>query len=76
MFRKAARIVAPFAVGTVAGLLAAMLVFGVQVAIKTIIPVIVGIAAAFAAALYIAKRESGGMKGKGNHAETDRCNGE
>ena len=56
MFRKALKLTAPFAVGTIAGLLFAVLVFGTEVAVKTIIPVVVGILSAFAAALFFAKK--------------------
>ncbi len=54
MLKKALKKTAPFAAGIVAGFLFAVLVFGVQAAVKTIIPVVIGVAVAFVANLYFA----------------------
>ena len=55
MFRKALKTIAPFAVGTLAGLVFVALVWGLQAAVKGIIPVAVGVLAAFLFALYSKK---------------------
>ena len=56
MIRKALKNILPSAVGAVFGLAVALIIFGTDVAVKTIIPVLVGIAAAFIASLYFAKK--------------------
>ena len=55
MIKKALKSIAPFVIGTLTGLVFVALVWGLQAAVKGIIPVAVGVLAAFLFALYSKK---------------------
>lgn len=57
MLKKALKIIGPFVVESIIGLIIAALVFGIQAEIGAIIPVFLGICAGLIAALYFAEEK-------------------
>ena len=57
MFKNALKIMAPFIVGCLIILLIVTFIFGINVAINTVIPVVIGISAGFIATLYFDKKQ-------------------